>query len=97
EGRGLRYCLYATLGTVAVFALLTAPPGAPLRDPATGAIIGNTPFMDSLIFMITLIFLAAGMGYGYGARTLTTSTEIINAVTKTFASLSGLIFMLLII
>lgn len=97
EGRGLRYCLYATLGAVAVFALLTVPPGAPLRDPATGAIIGDTPFMDSLIFMITLIFLAAGMGFGYGAGTLTSSTDIINAVVKTFASLAGLIFMLLII
>ena len=37
--------------------LLTVPPGAPLRDPETGDIIGNTPFMDSLIFIITMIFL----------------------------------------
>src|SRR5690606_40417106 len=34
--RGLRFTLWALLGYVAVVALLTAPPGAPLRHPETG-------------------------------------------------------------
>ena len=72
-------------------------PGAPLRDPETGSIIGNTPFMDSLIFIITLFFLIAGIGYGIGAKTLQGSGDIIKGVNKTFAGLSGLIFMLLMI
>jgi aminobenzoyl-glutamate transport protein len=97
EGRGLRYSGIATVGVIAFIALLTAPPGAPLRDPDTGAIVGNTPFMDSLIFMITLLFLAAGIGYGVGARTIRNSNDAIAGVTTAFAGLSGLIFMLLII
>ena len=95
--RGLRYGLYGLLGAVAVIALLTLLPGAPLRDPVDGSIIGNTPFMDSLIFLITLIFLVCGITYGIGARTITGSTDVINAITKTFAGLAGLIFMLLVI
>src|SRR5690606_3622298 len=70
ESRGLRYCLFAVLGALLVIVLLTAPPGAPLRDPETDAIIGDTPFMDSLIFLISMIFLAAGIGYGLGAKTI---------------------------
>lgn len=97
EARGLRYAGYATLGFLAFIVLLTAPPGAPLRDPQTGAIVGTTPFMDSLIFMITLIFLAAGLGYGYGARTIKSSNDAIAGVTAAFASMAGLVFMLLII
>lgn len=97
ESRGLRFSLYGMLAGILFFAVMTVPPGAPLRDPVDGAIIGNTPFMDSLIFMITTIFLLAGIGYGYGARTLNTSNQVIGAITKTFASLSGLIFMLLVI
>jgi aminobenzoyl-glutamate transport protein len=97
EGRGLRYAGFAVLGFIALIVLLTAPPGAPLRDPETGAVVGNTPFMDSLIFMITMLFLAAGIGYGIGARTFKSSTDAINGVTNAFAGLSGLIFMLLII
>lgn len=97
EGRGLQYALYGFLGMVALVLLLTLPAGAPLRDPETGGIIGNTPFMDSLIFIITLFFLIAGLGYGLGAGTIKSSGDVIKGVTKTFASLAGLIFMLLMI
>lgn len=97
EARGLKYSLFAFLGAVAVILLLTLPPGAPLRHPETGAVIGVSPFMDSLIFIITLVFLVAGIGFGIGAKTLKSSTDVIAGVTKTFASLAGLIFMLLVI
>jgi aminobenzoyl-glutamate transport protein len=97
EARGLRFALYALVASVIVIALLTFPAGAPLRDPQTGAIMGNSPFMDSLIVLIMLVFLAVGIGYGVGAKTITSMVDGINAVTKTFAGLSGLIFLLFVI
>ena len=97
ESRGLRYTLFGLIGAIIVIALLAVPSGAPLRDPNNGDLIGNTPFMGSLIFLISLIFLVCGICYGIGAQTLKSSVDVINWVTKTFASLSGLIFMLLII
>ncbi|CAN5703192.1 AbgT family transporter [soil metagenome] len=97
EAKGLRWALFGFLGALIGIVLMTAPSGAPLRDPISGGIIGTTPFMDSLIFMISLIFLIAGLGFGYGSGTFTNSTQVITGVTKTFAGLSGLIFMLLII
>jgi aminobenzoyl-glutamate transport protein len=77
--------------------LLTLPPGAPLRHPVTGAIVGSSPFMDSLIVLIMLVFLATGLAYGIGAHTITSSVDAINAITKSFASLSGLILLFLVI
>ena len=53
--------------------------------------------MNSLIVTIALVFLASGIGYGIGAKTMSTSIDVINAVQKSIASLSGLIFLLLII
>jgi aminobenzoyl-glutamate transport protein len=97
EAEGLRYAFFALIGMVAFILLITLPSGAPLRDPVTDAVIGNTPFMTSLVFIITLIFLMAGLGYGYGAKTIKGSGDVIASVTKTFASLSGLIFILLMI
>ncbi|MFN8533305.1 MAG: AbgT family transporter [Dehalococcoidia bacterium] len=97
EAKGLRYALFGTLGMVAVVLLAMLPPGAPLRHPETGAIIGMSPFMDSLVFIISLVFLFAGLGYGIGAKTFKNSVDVINGVVKTFASLAGLVFMLLII
>ena len=97
EERGLRHSLYWTLGAVAAITLLTVLPDAPLRHPETGAIIGDSPFMSSLIFLITLVLIAAGIGYGRGAGTYTSSVDVINAITKAFAGLAGLIFLLLLI
>jgi aminobenzoyl-glutamate transport protein len=97
ESRGMRYALWATLVVLAAIVLLTAIPGAPLRNPDTGKIIGDSPFMDSLIVMITLIFLAAGLAFGRGARTITTKEEVIATIEKSWAGLASLLFLFLLI
>lgn len=97
EGRGLRFASWGLLAGVAVVVLLIVLPDAPLRNPDTGSIFNNSPLMDSLIFIITMLFLIAGIGYGLGAKTISNSVDIINAITKTFAGLSGLVFLLLLI
>jgi aminobenzoyl-glutamate transport protein len=97
EGRGLRNALWAFLGVLALVILFTAPPGAPLRDPETGSIIGQTPFMGSLLFIIMLSFLIPGIAYGFTLGTYKHANDVIAAVVKTFSGLAGLIFMLLMI
>ncbi len=97
EARGPRFASYGLLATVAVITLLTVLPDAPLRNPETGSIFNDSPLMDSLIFIITLLFLVAGVRYGIGAKTISSSVDVINAITKTFAGLAGLVFMLLLI
>ena len=97
EARGLKFALWATLAVAAVIALLTIPDGAPLRNPDTGKVIGDSPFMDSLIVMITLFFFVGGLAYGRGAKTLKTSGEVIDAITKSWAGLAGLLFLFLLI
>ena len=97
EQRGLRLALYALLGVLTFLLLLTLPPGAPLRNADTGAIIGNSPFMNSLIVSIALLFLSCGIAYGIGAKTMRTTNEVIAAMTKAIGSLSGLILLLLVI
>ncbi len=97
EYRGLKMAAIGLVLALAFVGLLTLPSGAPLRNAETGSIIGNSPFMNSLIVTIALVFLAAGIGYGLGARTMKTSVDVINAVQKAIGSLSGLIFLLLII
>lgn len=97
DKKGLRYALFGFLGFLALVLFFTIPEGAPLRDPVNGDIIGATPFMDSLLFIIAMFFLISGVGYGMGAGTFKSANDVIAAVTKTFASLAGLVFMLLMI
>jgi aminobenzoyl-glutamate transport protein len=47
--------------------------------------------------LIMLVFLVIGAAYGIGAKTITSSVDGINAVAKTFAGLSGLVFLLFVI
>ena len=97
EAKGLKYTTYGLIACIVGVVLLCAPSGAPLRDPVDGGLIGDTPLMGSLIFIITLIFLIIGICFGIGAGTITHSNDVIKGVVKTFSGLSGLIFMLLII
>jgi aminobenzoyl-glutamate transport protein len=97
EARGLRYAMLGMGAVIAAVVLLTAIPGAPLQNPETGSIIGDSPFMDSLIVIIMLIFFAGGLCFGRGARTITTSDEIIATITKSWSELASLLFLFLLI
>lgn len=97
ESRGLKWAAWALLGVVVLVSALSLPPNAPLRDNATGELIGATPFMASLIFIISFAFLACGVAYGYGAKTLRGGDATVNAVAKTFGTLGGLLVMFVMI
>jgi aminobenzoyl-glutamate transport protein len=97
EGRGLKYATWGLVGTLIFFLLLWLPPGAPLRNPETGSLIADSPFMNGLIVFIAVVFLAAGAAYGFGAGTMKSSVDVIKAMEKAVAGLGGLIFLLFVI
>ncbi len=97
EARGMRYALWATLAVLVAITLLTVIPGAPLRNPDTGKIIGDSPFMNSLIVIIMLVFFAAGLAFGRGAGTIRSSADVLATITKSWASLASLLFLFLLI
>ena len=79
-------------------ALLTAIPGAPLRNPETDKIIGDSPFMDSLIVIITMIFFAAGLRLRARRRARSRPRKRSStSITKSWASLASLLFLFLLI
>src|SRR5262249_29673758 len=85
ESRGLLFALIALVGVLVVLCLLALPSGAPLRNPDTGSLIGDSPFMQSLVFLIMIVFLVTGVAYGIGAKTIKSVQDGIDAVTKTFS------------
>jgi aminobenzoyl-glutamate transport protein len=97
ESRGLRFTGYAILAVLAIFLILSLPSGAPLRNPDTGALIGDSPFMNGLIVFIMILFLAAGWAYGKGAGTIKTTVDVVNAMEKAIRGLASLLFLLFVI
>lgn len=97
ERRGLRFAFWGLLGVTALVLLLTLPSWGPLRNPETGSLVEDSPFMGSIIFLILLYFFVMGLCYGKGAGTIKGSMDVINPMTKTVAGLAGLFFLLLVI
>ncbi|EPI05595.1 AbgT transporter family protein, partial [Enterococcus faecalis 13-SD-W-01] len=97
EEKGLRAAFVAFLVVLAGILLLTIPSSGPLRDPETLELIGNTPFMDSIIALILLLFLIPGIFFGRAIGKVKSSADIINPIVKVISNLGGLIFLLLII
>lgn len=97
ESRGLKYAALGLIGVLVLFGLLVLPENAPLRDPETGSIIGNSPFMSALIVPIMFLFLFSGIGFGLGAGTIKSSNDVMNAMTKAVSSLGGTILLFLVI
>ena len=97
DSRGLRWAGLGALGVLIAIVLLTALPDAPLRNPVNGDIIGDSPFMDSLIVIIMLFFYVAGYLYGRGAGTIGGSKDVIATIEKSWAGLASLLFLFLLI
>ncbi len=97
ESRGLLYALFGLIGLIVVMGLLTVPSWAPLRNPDTGELIGNSPFMNQLITFIVLLFLVTGWCYGIGAGTLRTLTDVIRAMEKSITGMGGTIFLFFVL
>jgi aminobenzoyl-glutamate transport protein len=96
EAKGLRAALFGFLGMTALILLLTLPPGAPLRRP-DGQVDGNSPLMDSLLFIITLFFLVSGIAFGRAVGTIKGSNDVIKYATAQFNTMGGLVLMFLMI
>ena len=94
QSRGLKYAGRALTIVLGVFTLLAIPPGAPLRNPETGALIGDSPYMAGLITFVALLFLVTGAAYGAGARTLEGMAGVVRAMERAVTSLGPLVFLL---
>lgn len=67
ERRGLRRAGIVFLLGLGVLALLTVPEGAVLRNPEAAeepVLVQLRPFFDSLVMLLMLLFLAAGLAFG---------------------------------
>lgn len=90
EKRGLKFAGIALLITAAIMALLVVPANGVLRNPENGAIL-KSPFMDSIVIVITILFLVPGIAYGYGSGSVKKSSTVIDLMGKSMATMGGYI------
>ena len=92
EQRGLRFAGIATLLTVLGFVGLVAPANGYLRGTEAGVQgILNSPFMNSMVVVIALLFAIAGIAYGFGAKVVKNDKDIMGLMGKSMSSMGSYI------
>ncbi|HLR79289.1 MAG TPA: AbgT family transporter [Bacillota bacterium] len=85
EKKGLVWAGISLLITVAVMALLIVPENAPMRGE--GGEIIRSPFMDSLVPIIAIIFFVPGLVYGKVTKQIQNDKDVANKLADTMASM----------
>mgnify|MGYP002638420167 CR=1 FL=1 len=89
EKSGLKWAGIGILIFVAVMAV-TIVPGNGLLRGENGSVI-NSPFMSGMVPILTVFFLAAGLGYGIRTKAIKNSGDVVSMWNKSMAGLSGFI------
>lgn len=80
EKRGLRYSLFAVVISILLISALIVPEGAVLRNQTNGDILTNSPFVNSIVVVITLLFFIPGVFYGIGAKTIRSDKDLLDSM-----------------
>ncbi len=96
EKKGLRKAGIALLMYSLLILLLVAPPGAPLRDQATGGIVPS-PFLRGLIPVLFFFFAIPGYYYGKTVGVIKKPNDVLQQMEHGMKELSGYIVLMLVV
>lgn len=90
EKKGLRVAGIVALIYIAIIAYWTLPANALLRDPKTGSLIVS-PFMKSLVPIMTGLFLFPAIGYGVAAGTIKSDKDLAAQMSRAMSTMGSYI------
>lgn len=85
EKKGLKWALLSVLAYLAIMAFLVIPANGALRGP-NGEFL-KSPFIASIVPVMTLFFLIPGIFYGIAVGTIKDDKSIVNAMGKAMSSM----------
>ena len=88
ERKGLRAAGIAAVIFVVVIVASLIPQNSFFRN-AEGAILGNTPFVNSIVVLIALLFFIPGAAYGLASGTFKNSNDVCNSMSKAMAGMGS--------
>lgn len=89
QKRGLKFAGISLIIFLILIGITLIPNGI-LRNPKTNEIL-NSPFMDSIVVIIALLFLIPGIAYGIGAKTIKNDKDVIDLMSKSMSTMGGYI------
>ncbi len=96
EMAGLKRAKWAFFALVALLCALVIPESAPLRDTATGEILGNSPFMQSIILILTASFLIPGAAYGFASGNFENNEGVVKGMVQSMSSMASVLVIIFV-
>ncbi|QKS72240.1 AbgT family transporter [Paenalkalicoccus suaedae] len=90
EKRGVAWAAASFIVGLGLTALLVLPPGAPMQGTEGATYVDNiiqSPFMSSLVPIITLLFFVPGLIYGIVTKNIKSDKDVANQLSDTMASM----------
>ncbi|QNO16542.1 AbgT family transporter [Alkalicella caledoniensis] len=91
EKKGLVWALIAMLLVAAFFAALTVPANGILRNDQGEIIAGNSPFVQSMVPIIALMFLIPGLAFGVAVGNVKSDGDVATYLSKSMQEMGGYI------
>ena len=88
EKKGLLYAGIVALIFVALVVIACLPKDSFFKNEA-GQIIGNTPFVDSIVVLIALLFMLPGIAYGKVVGTFSKKGSACDAMSKSMSTMGS--------
>ena len=88
ERKGLRAAGIAAAIFVLVIVACLIPSNSFFRN-ADGQILGNTPFVNSIVVLIALLFFIPGAAYGLAAGTFKNTNDVCNSMSKAMSGMGS--------
>lgn len=91
ERKAMSWANWSILLLMMLLVFLTVPEHAILRNAKTGSLIDDSPLMDGIVPIITLLFLVPGLIYGYMAGTMRSTRKFSEMLAESMSSMGGFI------
>ena len=83
ESRGLKFALIGFVLFLMFIGAFLLPENGILRNQETGSILENSPFINSIVIIIALLFFVVGVFYGIGAKTVKSDRDLLEKMIPT--------------
>ena len=96
ERSALRWALLAGFLTAALMVVAVVLPGSPWRNE-DGGYLPESPLLDSIVFIVFVLFAVPGIVYGFRAGTFTQASDVPRVMGTMIKSMSGFIVLAFIL
>ncbi len=87
----LRWANWSMLAVLVGIVAMSIPRSGPMRNGETGSLLNNSPLMNGIALLITVLFFVPGLIYGIKAGTVKSSRDMARMMTESMASMGNFI------